>query len=116
MSASKFPTKPRGPIGQHFYIVQQGPTLLLSTARCKYCTWEHLGHSGKMEAHLAKCLGFSELKAKSDLKGVEHGAEAALSPSPSKKAKAADGISGFFDHPFTDFEQKKATGALRWPV
>ena len=70
--------------------------------------WEHLEHSGKMEAHLAKCLGFSELKAKSDL----NGAEAALSPSPSKKAKAADGISGFFDHPFTDFEQKKATRCL----
>ena len=29
MSASKFPTKPRGPIWQQFYIVQQGPTLLL---------------------------------------------------------------------------------------
>ena len=90
MSASKFPTKPTNPIWQHFYIVQQGPTLLLSTAKCEYCTWEHLGHSGKMEAHLAKCLGFSELKAKSDLKCVEHGDHRfrgrLLSPSNRRKA------------------------------
>ena len=29
-----------------------------------------------------------------------------------KKVKTADGISVFFDHPFTDFEQKKATWCL----
>ena len=112
----KFPTKPRGPIWQHFYIVQQGPTLLLSTAKCKYCTWEHLGHSGKMEAHLAKCLGFSELKAKSDLKGVEHGAEAALSPSPSKKPKPLTAFPDSSTIPLQILSRKRLPGALRWPV
>ena len=57
MSAS---TKPRGLIWKHFQVITKGPTLLQSTVRCNYCTWEHLGHSGKMETHHSKCPVFSE--------------------------------------------------------
>ena len=51
-------TKPRGPVWDHFIVLGDGKRALTSKVRCKYCTWEHLGHPAKMQKHLDnRCPG-----------------------------------------------------------
>ena len=48
-------TKPKGPVLDHFVVVDPGNNALTSRIKCKYCPWEHLGHPAKMQAHLDRC-------------------------------------------------------------
>ena len=38
------PNQPKGPVWDRFSVVAQGKNALTPTVRCKYCSWEHLGH------------------------------------------------------------------------
>ena len=54
-------TKLKGPVWDHFVVVDPGKNALTSKVKCKYCPWEHLGHPAKMQAHLdRRCPGYGE--------------------------------------------------------
>ena len=41
-------TKLKGPVWDHFVVVDPGKNALTSKVKCKYCPWEHLGHPAKI--------------------------------------------------------------------
>ena len=75
-------TKPRGAVWDHFSVISQGKNVLSSKVRCKYCPWEHLGHPGKMQAHLDnRCAGYAERSLlKPEVPAVQEGPSEAEEP------------------------------------
>ena len=87
--------------------------MLSSKVRCKYCPWEHLGHPGKMQAHLDNhCAGYAERSSlKPEVPAVQEGPSEAEEPF-AKKPRTPIALLGHFDRALASSEQRRSVHLL----